>query len=59
MVIIDMETVTFFKAIVIKIGLLESQIVDEKHFKTREEATRFQMQTILNHNDMVCMVYQM
>lgn len=59
MVIIDIETVTFFKAIVIKIGLLESHIVEERHFKTREEATRFQMHTILDHDDMVCHVYQM
>lgn len=59
MVIISTETVTFFKAIVIKIGFFESQIVDERHFKTKEEATRFQMNMILNHDDMVCMVYQM
>lgn len=53
--IIRTEAITFFKVIVVKIGLLESQIVDERHFKTKEEATQFQAQMTLNHNNIMCM----
>lgn len=56
-VVIDTKTVTFFKAIVIKVGFLESYVVDERSFKTKEEAIRFQIQTILDHDDLLCVVY--
>lgn len=56
---IVIETVTFYKAIVIEIDLFESRIIDERHFRTKEEAEQFQIEIVLNHNNMVCIVYQM
>lgn len=53
------EYVEFFKAIVIKPDIFGSKIVDEKHFKTKEEANRFHLDIALNHNDLVCVVIPM
>lgn len=49
MLIID-KTVpikTFYTAIVVKPDIFESVIVDERHFKTKLEATQFQMEQAL------------
>ena len=46
----------FFTVIVIKPDVFESQIVDERHFGTYEEANWFVLNTALNHNDLICVV---
>lgn len=38
----------FYTVIVIQLGIFESQIIDERHFGTKEEAEQFQIHTILN-----------
>ncbi len=56
---IVIEHVEFFKVLVIKLDIFESEIVNEKHFKTKEAAERFKLDTILNHNDLLCVVCKM
>lgn len=50
---------TFYKAIVIKIGLLDSAIVDERHFPTMEQAQAFKEGITSGSDDLMCMVCQM
>lgn len=42
----------FYTVIVIQLGIFESQIIDERHFGTKEEAEAelFQIHTILDGN---------
>lgn len=53
------EYVEFFKAIVVKPDIFGSKIVDEKHFRTKEEAERFKLDVIKNHDDLLCVVCKM
>lgn len=46
----------FFTVIVIKPDVFESQIVDERHFSTYEEANSFRFRTILEHEDLICVM---
>lgn len=46
----------FYTVIVIKPDVFESQIVDERHFGTYEEAELFKLQMALNHRDLICVV---
>ncbi len=46
----------FFTVIVVKPDMFESQIVDERHFGTYEEAEWFKLQIALNHKDLICVV---
>ncbi len=46
----------FFTVIVVKPDVFESQIVDERHFGTYEEAEWFKLQIALNHKDLICVV---
>ncbi len=47
----------YFKAIVIKVGLFCSEIVDERHFDTLEDAQDFkEMITTCYGNDMICVI---
>ncbi|WP_304522783.1 hypothetical protein [Bacteroides acidifaciens] len=46
----------FFTVIVVKPNVFESQIVDERHFSTYEEAEWFKLQIALNHKDLICVV---
>lgn len=36
--------------VVIQLDIFESQIIDERHFGTKEEAEQFQIHTILDSN---------
>ena len=38
----------FYTVIVIRLDIFESRIIDERHFRTKEEAEQFQIQTIIN-----------
>ena len=40
----------FYTVIVIQLDIFESQIIDERHFGTKEEAEQFQIRTILDSN---------
>lgn len=44
----------FYSVIVIKPDVFESEIVDERHFGTYEEAEWFKLNTALNHKDLIC-----
>ena len=44
----------FFTVIVVKPDVFESQIVDERHFSTYEEAEWFKLNMALNHKDLIC-----
>ena len=46
----------FYSVIVIKPDVFESQIVDERHFGTYEEAEVFKLQMALNHRDLICVM---
>lgn len=46
----------FFTVIVVKPDVFESEIVDERHFGTYEEAEWFKLRMALNYNDRVCVV---
>lgn len=46
----------FYTVIVIKPDVFESQVVDERHFGTYEEAEWFKLQIALNHKDLICVV---
>lgn len=48
----------FYTVIVIKPDVFESQIVDERHFGTYEEAEIFKLQMALNHRDLVCVTVE-
>lgn len=52
------EMVTFYKAIVIEPGIFGSVIVDERHFKTAEQAEQFKREVTADTN-LLCMVCQM
>lgn len=47
---------SFFTVIVVKPDIFESQIVDERHFGTYEEAMLFKLRMALDYNDRVCVV---
>ena len=47
---------TFYKAIVIAVDLFESQIVDERHFKTEDEAENFKRDIVKSPDNTVCIV---
>ncbi len=51
-------TVTFYKAIVIQPDIFDSVIVDERHFKTAEQAEQFKREVTAD-TDLLCMVCQM
>lgn len=55
---IVVKYVEFYKVIVIKPDIFGSEIVDERHFRTKEEAAQFQMDVVLNHNDLICVSCQ-
>lgn len=44
----------FYTVIVVKPDMFESQIVDERHFGTYEEAELFKLQMALNQRDLIC-----
>ena len=46
----------FFTVIVVKPNVFESEIVDERHFGTYEEAEWFKLRMALDYNDRVCVV---
>lgn len=48
----------FYSVIVIKPDVFESQIVDERHFSTYKEAKSFRFRTILEHEDLICVMYE-
>ena len=47
---------SFYKVIVMKVDIFESEIVDEKHFGSSEEAARFCDQVISTTDNMAFMV---
>lgn len=51
----------FYTVITIHIDLLESRIIDERHFGTEEEAKAFQMRTIIDNQnkDIHCFIYHL
>lgn len=46
----------FFTVIVIKPDVFESQIVDERHFGTYEDAEWFKIHMAINHRDLICII---
>lgn len=56
--VIVIEMVTFYKAIVIEPGIFDSVIVDERHFKTAEQAEQFKKEVTAD-NDLLCIICQM
>ncbi|MBD5132433.1 MAG: hypothetical protein HDT28_07610 [Clostridiales bacterium] len=51
--------VPFFKVIVIGIDILESTIIDERHFKSRSEAEAFAHKYKLSRDNIFTIVLQM
>lgn len=58
MMVLTVETVTFYKAIVIEPDVFGSVIADERHFKTVEQAEQFKREVTANTN-LLCIVCQM
>ena len=58
MIVITVGTVTFYKAIVIKPDIFYSEIVDERHFQTAEEAELFKREVTAD-TGLLCTVCQM
>lgn len=58
MMVVTVGTVTFYKAIVIKPDIFGSEIVDERHFRTVEDAERFKREVTAD-TDLLCTVCQM
>jgi len=50
------SNITFYKAIVLKIDILESSIIDEQHFQTLQEAESFASGC---PSDVICVIIQM
>ena len=48
----------FYKVVVLEVGLLESNIVDERHFPTREKAVEFQ-HSVITENGLYAILFQM
>lgn len=46
----------FFTVIVIKPDVFESQIVDERHFGTYEDAEWFKIYIALYHRELICVI---
>ncbi len=47
---------SFYKVIVMKVGVFESEIVDERHFNTSMEASKFCDKVINTSDNMAFMV---
>lgn len=58
MMVVTVGSVTFFKAIVIKTDIFGSEIIDERHFKTVEEAEQYKRDVIAD-TGLLCVVCQM
>lgn len=48
----------FYKVLVLKVDIFESQIIDEKHFGTKTEALKFKRR-VDNSTDFIGVVVQM
>ena len=48
---------TFYKVLVVSLGLMESQIIDERHFATREEAETYK--NSIESDDIAVMIVRM
>lgn len=51
--------VPFFKVIVVAIDIFESNIIDERHFKSRSEADAFAHEYRLSKDNVFAIVLQM
>ena len=49
---------SFYKVIVMKVGIFESEIVDERHFNTSIEASKF-CDKVLNTSDNMAVMVKM
>lgn len=49
----------FYTVIVIKPDVFESQIVDERHFSTYEDAEWFTIHIAINHSDLICVICEL
>ncbi len=58
MIAVTIGTVTFYKAIVILPDIFGSEIVDERHFKTAEEAEQYK-RDVTADTGLLCTVCQM
>lgn len=58
MIVVTVGKVTFYKAIVIQPDIFGSEIVDERHFKTAEEAERYK-RDVTADTGLLCTVCQM
>lgn len=56
---IIIEYATFFKVLVIRPDIFGSEIVDEQHFSTQQQAEQFKQDTLHKYNDVICVVCQM
>ena len=58
MIVVTVGEMTFYKAIVIQPDIFCSEIVDERHFQTIEEAEQYKREVTAN-TGLLCTVYQM
>lgn len=58
MMVLTVGTVTFYKAIVIQPDIFGSVIVDERHFKTIEQAEQFKKEVTAD-TGLLCIMCQM
>lgn len=49
----------FYKVIVLKVDLMESTIIDERHFPSLEAAKKFRYDTLINSDNTVCVICKM
>ncbi len=56
---IIIEYATFFKVLVIRPDIFGSEIVDEQHFSTQQQAEQFKQDTLHKYNDVICVICQM
>jgi len=53
---IDLISEGFYKVIVVKVDIFESEIVDERNFPTEEEAEKFRAEHEVNKRNMYYLV---
>ena len=46
-----------YKVIVIRVDTYRSKIIKEKHFDTLEKAKHFQMEILLNNDELICVIH--
>lgn len=56
---IIIEYATFFKVLVIKPDIFGSEIVNEQHFATQQQAEQFKKDILHKYDDVICVICKM